>query len=180
LTSSPSNNPLIAMSASLRNLLHIVIIFFLFSAFSTRLSFAEKCQEENCVNPDLRLVSAEELSSKLSNPIWLSILGQVFDVTTGRSFYGPGEGYSFFAGKDASQTYITGQFNDEGLKKDIKTLNPEELAGIDEWMKFYEDHETYNFVGLLQGDFYDSEGNPTPLLDDINKKIATVEKKKKK
>jgi len=135
----------------------------------------EECQEGDCLNPEFRVISAEELSSKLGRDgeeIWLSLLGKVFDVTQGYSYYGPNEGYSFFAGKDATPTFASGKFNDEGLKADIRTFGADELGAIKEWSTFYEDHETYKFVGFLHGDYYDGEGKPTLLLDEINEKAA--------
>ncbi len=36
-------------------------------------------------------------------PIWVAIRGTVFDVSNKREVYGPGGGYSIFAGKDASR-----------------------------------------------------------------------------
>merc|ERR1712160_4898 len=103
----------------------------------------------------------------------MGILGQIYDVTSGRDFYGPDGSYKFFSGKDASPTYISGIFNDEGLKDDIIKFNPEELASLESWRDFYADHDTYHYVGLLVGVYYDAEGKPTPLLNKINEKIAS-------
>lgn len=36
-------------------------------------------------------------------PIYVAIKGTVFDVSAKRAMYGPGAGYSCFAGKDASK-----------------------------------------------------------------------------
>lgn len=140
----------------------------------------EKCGRADCFNSDeVVVVSAQDLASKIGQddgPIWLSFFGQIYDVTSGRDFYGPDGGYNFFAGKDASPTFHSGEFNDEGLKVDIRTFSPQELQSLETWQKFYDDHETYKFVGLLEGIYYDAEGKPTPLLNEITEKIASVNK----
>ena len=48
---------------------------------------------------------------------------------------------------------------------------------MEEWRAFYEDHETYVFVGNLDGDFYDSKGHPTQYLNDIREKLKVKEEK---
>lgn len=105
--------------------------------------------------------------------IWLAIMGEVYDVTGGTEFYGSGEGYSFFAGKDASVTFVSGQFNEEGLKKSLDELQPNELRGVESWRLFYRQHDKYKFKGLLVGELYDSEGNPTPVLNRLKDKLKT-------
>ena len=40
----------------------------------------------------------------------VAICGQVFDVTKGAEFYAKGAGYGFFAGRDASLAFATGNF----------------------------------------------------------------------
>lgn len=43
--------------------------------------------------------SALKKYNNLNNGLYLSILGQVFDVTSGAKHYGPGESYHAFTGK---------------------------------------------------------------------------------
>jgi len=50
-----------------------------------------------------------------SKPIYLALNGTIFDVTAGRSFYGPGGSYSFFAGRDAARAYVTGCFKEDSV-----------------------------------------------------------------
>ena len=40
----------------------------------------------------------------------VAICGQVFDVSKGAEFYAKGAGYAFFAGRDASLAFATGNF----------------------------------------------------------------------
>ncbi len=54
-----------------------------------------------------------------------------------------------------------------------------EIKAMVEWQTFYEDHESYKFVGVLEGDFYDSEGRPTQYLTDILAKSKESEEEKK-
>ena len=61
-------------------------------------------------------------------PIYLSVNGNVFDVTEGRRFYGPGKSYGFFAGKDASRAFVTGCFQDPShLSPDIRGFSKEQM-----------------------------------------------------
>lgn len=49
----------------------------------------------------LRIFSKEELAQykgENGGDIYLALMGKVFDVSSGRDFYGPGGGYSFFSG----------------------------------------------------------------------------------
>ena len=66
---------------------------------------------------------------KDSPGIYIAILGQVFDVSKAPNFYGPQGGYGFFAGKDASRAYVTGQFDSEGLTDDVSGLSSSDYLG---------------------------------------------------
>lgn len=41
-----------------------------------------------------------------SQPVYIALKGIVFDVTARREMYAPGQGYSIFAGRDASKVRI--------------------------------------------------------------------------
>lgn len=86
------------------------------------------------------------------------LTGRVYDVTKGRKHYGEGGGYAFFAGKDGTRGFVTGQFDDEGLIDNIEGLEPSNYLGLINWQELYE--KEYTYVGKLDGYFYDRYGNP--------------------
>ncbi|KAL7747248.1 hypothetical protein RI367_007459 [Sorochytrium milnesiophthora] len=83
-----------------------------------------------------------------SKPIYLAVMGDVFDVTEGREYYGPGGGYSFFAGRDAGRAFVTGCFQTH-LTPDVRGLSEGELKEIDNWRSFYQTHDKYFYVGKV-------------------------------
>ncbi|XP_008658065.1 membrane-associated progesterone-binding protein 4 isoform X3 [Zea mays] len=97
-----------------------------------------------------RLWTVEELSlyngTDEGLPILLAILGSVFDVTKGRSHYGPGGGYHHFAGS----ILLTGMHHGH-LFLEILQVN-----SIVDWRKFY-------FERYIQG-------NPTKYLKGVEMK----------
>lgn len=100
-----------------------------------------------------RLVTINELAAHGPNgplkPIWLAMLGRVYDVDKGVDYYGPEGGYNFFAGRDGSRAFVTGEFNDEGLTDDLEGFSPLQIGEIDGWVKFYD--KEYTYVGKLIG-----------------------------
>ncbi len=123
-----------------------------------------------------RLMTAEELAMyggqrSGRTPIYIAILGQVYDVTAGKQHYGPGGSYSFFAGRDASRAYVTGKFQDD-LSDDVRDLKPQDFSGLVDWRSFYQKHEKYKFVGKVVGRMYDAQGVSTPLLAMVEMKAG--------
>ncbi|KAJ5948310.1 hypothetical protein N7466_001325 [Penicillium verhagenii] len=70
-----------------------------------------------------------------SRPIYVAVNGSIFDVSANPGMYGPGGGYHFFAGRDATRAFVTGCFKDD--------LTPD-LSGVEEMFLPVEDveHET--------------------------------------
>ncbi|KAE9555100.1 hypothetical protein FO519_001675 [Halicephalobus sp. NKZ332] len=104
-----------------------------------------------------------------SKPIYLAVLGKVYDVQKGSKHYAPGGGYHFFAGKDATRAFVTGDFSDGGLVDTVDGLSEQELLSVLDWVKFYE--KDYKLVGVVQGSYYDEQGNPTPLLTEVKQEL---------
>lgn len=106
--------------------------------------------------------------------LYLALMGKIYDVSKGSKHYGPGGGYHFFAAKDATRAFVTGDFTENGLTDDIAGLSPQDLIGIDDWVHFYE--KEYTEIGILQGTYYDANANPTQKLKDSRKALEAARK----
>ncbi|MDI1493055.1 MAG: Dihydrodipicolinate synthase [Ramalina farinacea] len=87
-------------------------------------------------------------------PIYFAVRGQVFDVSAGRNFYGPGGPYENFAGRDASRGLACGSFDEDMLTKDLhgplddlKDLGEEQMSSLADWEGRFQ--EKYLVVGKL-------------------------------
>jgi len=126
-----------------------------------------------------RLITLNELTahghSGPLKPIWLAIVGKVFDVDKGaEQYYGPKGGYNFFTGRDGTRAFVTGEFDEDGLTDDLEGLSPLQLGEIENWVKFYNDDYTY--VGKLIGRYYNKDGSPTKEWYKYNKLLGEQEK----
>lgn len=119
-----------------------------------------------------RIFTKEELAKykgENGGDIYLALMGRVFDVTRGRDYYGPGGGYSFFSGVDGSRAFVTGDFKPEGLIDDITGLGSQDYIGLRDWLDFY--MKDYQYIGKLQGLFYDADGKTTEYYHDAQQWI---------
>ncbi|GLT56891.1 hypothetical protein SLA2020_299040 [Shorea laevis] len=95
--------------------------------------------------------TAQQLSqyngSDASNPIYVAIKGRVFDVTAGKSFYGPGGPYAMFAGKDASKALAKMSKNEEDVCASLDGLSEKEIGVLNDWEKKFE--AKYPVVGRV-------------------------------
>lgn len=82
-----------------------------------------------------------------SSPIYIAVKGRIFDVTTGKSFYGPGGSYAMFAGKDASRALAKMSKNEEDVIGSLDGLTEKEIGVLDDWEKKFE--AKYPIVGSL-------------------------------
>lgn len=112
-----------------------------------------------------------------SKGIYIAILGQVFDVKKGKHHYGPGGSYHVFAGRDASKSFITGDFTAETCTDDVIDLSYQELLSLVDWKKFYEGE--YIYKGKLIGRYYDELGQETKYFKELKKKLKEAKEDKK-
>ncbi|KAL9276555.1 hypothetical protein ACSQ67_025902 [Phaseolus vulgaris] len=82
-----------------------------------------------------------------NKPLLMAIKGQIYDVSTGRNFYGPGGPYAMFAGKECSRALSLLSFKPEDINGDLEGLGESELTILEDWeFKFI---EKYPKVGVL-------------------------------
>lgn len=135
--------------------------------------------EERYSKTGTRLVTINELSAHGPEgplkPIWLAILGRVYDVNRGAdSYYGPNGGYKVFSGRDATRAFVTGEFKGAGLTDDVAGLSPLQLGELDGWVKFYD--KEYTYVGKLIGRYYNKDGSPTKEWYKFQRGLADKDK----
>ena len=82
-----------------------------------------------------------------AKPLLIGIRGQVYDVTRGRDFYGPGGPYGMFAGKDCTGALAKVSFDEAFFTGDIAGLEPHELDKLEEWIEMFEGK--YRRIGRL-------------------------------
>jgi len=92
-----------------------------------------------------------EPNSTDPKPVYLSLNGTVFDVSTGRGFYGPGGPYEMFAGRECGVALAKMSFNTEYLDNvhACKTLNHGEKMELENWIQKFTHYKCYPIMGRL-------------------------------
>ncbi|KAK6927668.1 Cytochrome b5-like heme/steroid binding domain [Dillenia turbinata] len=85
--------------------------------------------------------------SDSSKPIYIAIKGRVFDVSAGKSFYGPGGAYAMFAGRDASRALAKMSKEEADISASLDGLSEKELGVLADWEKKFE--AKYPVVGRI-------------------------------
>lgn len=96
-------------------------------------------------------VTAAELlaynGSDPEKPLLMAIRGQIYDVSAGRNFYGPGGPYAMFAGKECSRALALLSFKPDDINGNLKGLGESELTILEDWE--YKFIDKYPKVGQL-------------------------------
>lgn len=68
-------------------------------------------------------------------------------MSAGNSFYGPGDAYCMFAGKDASRALAKMSKNEEDVSPSLDGLSEKEMGVLNDWEKKFE--AKYPIVGTV-------------------------------
>ncbi|KAH9578261.1 Cytochrome b5-like heme/steroid binding domain [Trypanosoma melophagium] len=107
-----------------------------------------------------RLFSAAELSKyngESGAPIYISVMGVVYDCSAAAEFYGCGASYHVFAGKDITRCLAKMLLTDAEANAGWCNLADEHRETLDEWVAKYS--AKYPVVGQFAPDeLFDSRG----------------------
>lgn len=90
--------------------------------------------------------------AKVDSPIYLSLGGLVFDVSSAKRHYRRGEVYNCLTGRDATCAFVNGDLSEEGLSKAVPragdVLDSKQEKDLEQWIKFFA--KSYPQVGVLE------------------------------
>lgn len=90
-----------------------------------------------------------EYDGVAGSPIYLGIMGRVYDVSKGAAFYGPQRSYHHYAGRDATRSFATGCTKAECLVGSLVGLTADQKKEAYRWLELYEYHDKYKFLGMV-------------------------------
>jgi len=92
-------------------------------------------------------------------PLYIAVMGRIYDVSGGKRFYGRGNSYHKLVGKDPTRAFCTGCLEPDCLIPWTDGLRDDQVAEAHKWMELYEHHDNYKLVGRLREDNL-AEGEP--------------------
>lgn len=112
---------------------------------------AAKAEREKPV--ERRFYTLEDLrafTGEGDKPIYIGVLDEVYDVSKKRDFYGPGEGYHLFAGREASRALAKMSFEKEDLDSDdLSDLGFMDQETLQDWVMKFSVYNGYPNVGRV-------------------------------
>ena len=112
---------------------------------------AAPAQERHITSAELAAANGEG-----DKPIYIAVKNPfgpkttVFDVSSGKEFYGPGGSYHIFAAKDASFALATSSLKPDALTGDLSKLTESQKDTLVQWYNKYS--QKYKIVGYLVTD----------------------------
>ncbi|KAM6220063.1 neudesin [Rhynchocyon petersi] len=113
--------------------------------------------------PPVRLFTEEELArfdgEEEDQPIYMAVKGVVFDVTSGKEFYGRGAPYNALTGKDSTRGVAKMSLDPADLTHDTTGLTPKELESLDDiFTHVYK--AKYPIIGYTARRILNEDGSP--------------------
>jgi membrane-associated progesterone receptor component len=131
-------------------ILCLMFTYFLFKG-ETEIE-PEKVEEEveKVVLRDYTVEQLRDFDGKGTQPIYIALKGDVFDVSSAKEFYGEGSGYNCFAGREATRAMAKLSFEEEDLSNSsVEDLGPFERGNLDDWYSKFKDYKCYPIIGRI-------------------------------
>lgn len=110
----------------------------------------KKKKEEDEKEPlrDFTLEQLKEYDGIKNKSIYIGLCGEIFDVTSASDFYGVGNSYHCFAGRNATRAMAKLSFDEEDLSNQkIDDLGPFERSTLEDWYEKFKYYKCYPIIG---------------------------------
>ena len=94
-------------------------------------------------------------------PLLISICGNVYNVTAQEKLFGHLGAYEAYSKMDVTRAFALADFSDDNLTDDLRDFSGDECIAADTWSKFFHDEESLHYMGVLDGYFFDQNGEET-------------------
>nr|XP_033795653.1 neudesin isoform X3 [Geotrypetes seraphini] len=118
----------------------------------------------NCISRKMVLYDPvrcyqHDLKSQAGQPIYMAVKGVVFDVTSGKEFYGKDAPYNALTGKDSTRGVAKMSLDPADLTQDTTGLTQDELKSLDDiFNNVYK--AKYPIVGYTSWRILNEDGSP--------------------
>lgn len=117
------------------------------------------CGVQSSLNSKVTVFTVEDLQR---HPLLLlSVCGNVFNVTSAAHLYGTGGSYASLSRKDATRALAKADFGEENLTDDISGFTGDDCRAASKWLQFFKDKKSYEHLGVLNGFFFNKDGEET-------------------
>lgn len=80
-------------------------------------------------------------------PLSVAVCGQVYDVSQGVEFYGPGKAYSVYAGREISRALAIMSLSEDDCNDDLASLSEKEKETLSQWQRKFS--QKYPLIGQV-------------------------------
>lgn len=107
-------------------------------------------EKEPIILRDFTIDQLREFDGKNDKPIYIGLMGEVYDVSDAKNYYGVGGSYSCFAGRDCTRAMAKLSFEEAELSNpEITDLGPFERHTLQGWVEKFKYYKNYPIVGKL-------------------------------
>ncbi|XP_028676573.1 neudesin [Erpetoichthys calabaricus] len=136
-------------------LLNFIVVVYSSEYVTLKYKQAEKKPVRLFTDEDLVKYNGQQDGS----PIYMAVKGVVFDVTSGKDYYGRGAPYNALAGKDSTRAVAKMSLEPEDLTHDTTGLTSDQLKSLDDiFVSVYK--AKYPIVGYTARRILNEDGSP--------------------